>query len=96
MFPLYHDLVEQAENRRQIVRDLRKEQISKIVKPFSFDERDQKAAREKARKQREQRDEEDRLVKEQIKRSTGVVERLRYLSKKILKKKRTTKVEPMY
>ena len=66
MFPLYHDLVEQAENRRQIVRDLRKEQISKIVKPFSFDERDQKAAREKARKHREQRDEEDRLVKEQI------------------------------
>lgn len=66
MFPLYHDLVEQAENRRQIVRDLRKEEISKIIKPFSFDQRDQQAAREKARKLREQREEEDKLVKAQI------------------------------
>lgn len=62
MFPLYHDLVEQSENRRQLVRDLRKQEINKIVKPFSFDVRDREAARLKARKLREQRDEEDRLV----------------------------------
>ena len=63
VFPLYHDLVEQAETRRQIVRDLRKQQINKNVKPFSFDARDREAAREKARRIREARDEEDRLVK---------------------------------
>ena len=45
------------------MRDLRKQQINKNVKPFSFDARDREAAREKARRIREARDEEDRLVK---------------------------------
>ena len=49
--------------RRQIVCDLRKQQITKNVKPFSFDARDREMAREKARRIREARDEEDRLVK---------------------------------
>ena len=77
VYPLYHDLVEQSENRRKIVRDIRKgnhskylrfsiipflEELQKILKPFSFAERDEKKAREKARKIREQRDEQDKIV----------------------------------
>jgi len=62
-YPLYHDLVEQSENRRKIVTDLRKEELNKIINPFSFVERDQLKARLKAEKLRIQRDEQERLVK---------------------------------
>ena len=62
-YPLYHDLVEQSENRRKIVSDLRKEELNKIINPFSFAERDQLKAKLKAEKIRIQRDEQERLVK---------------------------------
>ena len=38
------------------------EELQKILKPFSFAERDEKKARERARKIREQRDEQDKIV----------------------------------
>ena len=38
------------------------EELQKILKPFSFAERDEKKARERARRIREQRDEQDKIV----------------------------------